>query len=421
MILFPRIVAKQHRRSVVDRNQHVHRAVVIEIAQSHAPRRQGLRKNRATLIADILKIITRIAKKQHGFAVRHARHAPFDMIIRVAIAKQQIQVTIVIKIKKLQSPTTEKFGRRRYACGKRNITKALILIVVVKRKHLLINICNEEIDPAILIVVGGIDSHPRTRSAIGAIADPGDQANFFKFPLAVGEETVGDRVVGNEQIQPAIVVDVAGDNAPCFGHEIGDACFLTYVGEGTVPIVAEQPAGHGIVDTRNAIPALMRVDVTTPLILGFAEIDEAADEEIEAAVIVVVEPDGAGSPSGGSDTGFCSDIGERAIAIVVIENAVAVLRDIKIRKSVAVIVTDSHAHAVRISWDASFFGDVRERTVPIVTVERITQRWIGIVEVTGATVHKIDIHPTVVVVIKESAASPGGLGLVNSRETAFYV
>src|SRR5260370_42299374 len=131
------------------------------------------------------------------------------------------------------------------------ITKSLILIVVVERKQFLINICNEQIDPAVLIVVGGIDSHPRTRSAVGAKADTGDQANFFKFPLTVGEETVGDRVVRDEQVQPAIVVDVAGDNAPCFGHEIGYAGFLAYVGASTVAIVAAEPAGHWIVDERN--------------------------------------------------------------------------------------------------------------------------------------------------------------------------
>ena len=99
MVLFSRIVAKQHRRSVVNRDQHVNRTVVIEITERHATCGQGLRKNRAALTADIFKTITRIAKEQHGFAVRHAGHVPFDMIIRVAIAEQQIYIAIIIKIK----------------------------------------------------------------------------------------------------------------------------------------------------------------------------------------------------------------------------------------------------------------------------------------------------------------------------------
>src|SRR5437762_4101973 len=83
------------------------------------------------------------------------------MIIRVAIAEQQIHIAIIIKIKKLQSPTTEKFCRRADSCGKRDIAKALIPIVMVEREHLLIDIRNEEIDPAVLIVVGGANYIPR--------------------------------------------------------------------------------------------------------------------------------------------------------------------------------------------------------------------------------------------------------------------
>src|SRR5947199_10194644 len=87
VILPAGIVAEKEWRAIIDGNQNVNRPVVIEITQSHAPCRQGSRKDGATLIADILKIIARIAKKQHAFTVRNTRHAPVDTIIRVAVAE----------------------------------------------------------------------------------------------------------------------------------------------------------------------------------------------------------------------------------------------------------------------------------------------------------------------------------------------
>ena len=55
--------------------------------------------------------------------------------------------------------------------------------------------------------------------------------------------------------------------------------------------------------------------------MRFAEVDEAADEQIEAAIVVIVEPDRAGGPSRRRYARFLRHIGESAVAIVVIENA----------------------------------------------------------------------------------------------------
>ncbi len=59
------------------------------------------------------------------------------------------------------------------------------------------------------------------------------------------------------------------------------------------------------------------------------EIDVVCDIEIEMAVAVVIEKGAAGVPAfqagrgAGGDAGFFRDIGERAVAIVVIERAIA--------------------------------------------------------------------------------------------------
>jgi hypothetical protein len=133
----------------------------------------------------------------------------------------------------------------------------------------------------------------------------------------------------------------------------------------------EEPAARGSVDARNAVVALFGLFVSAKFVFAFVEFDEAADEEIEFAVIVVIKPDGAGSPAGSREASFFGDVGEGAIAIVAIENAAAVLRDVHVRQAVAVVVADGNAHAVAAGRDAGFFGDVGEGAVAIVFIKSV--------------------------------------------------
>src|SRR2546429_8169542 len=84
----------------------------------------------------------------------------------------------------------------------------------------------------------------------------------------------------------------------------------------------KEPVGHGLVDGGAAIPTLAGELIATPN--GFVELCELQNEKIEAAVVVVIEPDGARAPAGSGDSGFGGDIGESAITIVVVENTLSV-------------------------------------------------------------------------------------------------
>ena len=71
----------------------------------------------------------------------------------------------------------------------------------------------------------------------------------------------------------------------------------------------------------------------------FAEFGKLADKKIEAAIVVIVEPDSAGGPSRRSYPRFFGDVGKRAIAIVVIQNAAAVLGDVKVGQAIAIVIS----------------------------------------------------------------------------------
>ena len=72
--------------------------------------------------------------------------------------------------------------------------------------------------------------------------------------------------------------------------------------------------------------------------------------------------------------------------------------------AVVIVVAHRHAHAKRgSSADASFLGDIGERAVAIVLVERVTQWLRGFVEIRRSAVDQVQVHPSVIIVIEERA------------------
>src|SRR5258708_15192554 len=55
VVLLPGYVAQQNRRSAIDMDQHVNRAIIVEVSNGQAARRNWSGKNGAALRADVLE------------------------------------------------------------------------------------------------------------------------------------------------------------------------------------------------------------------------------------------------------------------------------------------------------------------------------------------------------------------------------
>ena len=119
VILFARIVPQQDRSGIVDAHENVHRAIIIKIAERHAAARNWPRKNRAALLADILKSFATIPKQQHRFALFNTLHVLFDVDVRMAIAEKQVQLAVIIEIEELHSPAAHEHRPGSDAAGRR--------------------------------------------------------------------------------------------------------------------------------------------------------------------------------------------------------------------------------------------------------------------------------------------------------------
>ena len=182
------------------------------------------------------------------------------------------------------------------------------------------------------------------------------------------------------------------------------------------PLLWIQQARRRLEDARDAVEALAQLVVAAEHVARQRELDEAAEEQIEPAVVVVVEPDRARRPAGRGDARLLGDVGERAVAVVVVQRAAAVRGDEDVGVAVVVVVGDGAAHAeLRAAGDAGLVGDVGERAVAVVLVERVLERRLRLVEVAGAAVDHEDVDPAVVVVVEERDARPHRLRQVAVR------
>src|SRR5689334_7310867 len=124
------------------------------------------------------------------------------------------------------------------------------------------------------------------------------------------------------------------------------------------------------------------------------------------AVIVVIEPGGAGCPS----AGIChpralSDVSEGAVSIVVVQNAPAISKNKQVREAIIVVIPDGHAHAKQAFRSyACFLRNVAESAVAIVAVQSASQRIFWLIDSRCRAVSKVQIEKSILVTVNPSAA-----------------
>ena len=190
------------------------------------------------------------------------------------------------------------------------------------------------------------------RAAVDLEAAPG------AFFLAL-EHLGGVQVGGDIEVEPAVAVVVAEGGARVPVEAARDARLLCDVGEGPVAVVVEQEA-----------------------------VADVGDEQVGAAVVVVVGRRAARAPGIPGHSGLLGDLRERAVAVVAVEVVVPVARvrrlaperlerravdDVEVKETVAVVVEPAGPGAVHLDdggfrraaapgrpADAGALGDVAE-------------------------------------------------------------
>ena len=146
---------------------------------------------------------------------------------------------------------------------------------------------------------------------------------------------------------------------------------------------------------------------------GRVPLDVVDDEEVQAAVVVVVEPGGRDRPVMALEAGCAGYVLEGAVAAIVEQGVAVDAGDEQVGEAVVVIVARGDADVVACAAHSGFVGDVLEGPVVAVAVEAIAILRAGLFErwLFGA-VGEIDVGIAVVIVVEDGDAAGHGFDLV---------
>ncbi len=240
------------------------------------------------------------------------------------------------------------------------------------------------------------------------------------LPAQVVEQQVRAVVVGHEDIDKAVAVVIRNGHAHAAAEVLRDSRLGRDVRERAVAVVAVERVRERLVVFRIAVGAQLagqayRVLVHFPLAV-------VRDEQIEQAVVVVVQPGRGGGPhllaaqGRALHPGFVGDVGEGAVAIVVQQLVAGDVRHEEIGPAVVVVIAHGDAHPVALACHPGSVGDVGEGQVPVVVEEPVLVLVAFLLEGRdGRAVDEEDVGIAVVVVIEHGHARHHGLGLVLVR------
>src|SRR6266513_6509812 len=119
------------------------------------------------------------------------------------------------------------------------------MIVFIDGEHFAVEVRHEKVHPSIIIEIGRVHAHTRSRPADITVSNAGSRGDLIEFPLStIDEEKIGHRVVAHPQVTQSIVVNIGRYHAPYLAEVTRNARLLADVGKRTITIVVEEPAGH---------------------------------------------------------------------------------------------------------------------------------------------------------------------------------
>src|SRR5206468_3883801 len=137
-----------------------------------------------------------------------------------------------------------------------------------------------------------------------------------------------------------------------------------------IPVVVKKMAWSWLIVARDAVVTPVDI-IGAQDIQGFVIVDEARNEEIQFAVVVIIEPHGVRGPTRRGHTSFVCNIRESAIRVVVIKNIAAITCDVEINPAVPVIIRGADTHAKSVPRDTRLLSDITKSAIMIIPVQCI--------------------------------------------------
>ena len=373
--MLPTTTIPQHNRSlVIAVDHHIQPAVVVQIPDSRATRRDRFRIHRHRC-----ELAPKISQQQRRLQIAHLRQRQFDVVHHMTLRDEEILPAIVVKVGKLRPPAGVLQTRRAHSTGLRNIVKPAFAIVE-HRIALASQSIHKDVWQPIVIVVGKVRAHAGKAAPIAIVRRAQSHCHFLKRAIVlVSEQLLWNRIVGDEDVRPAIAIEVLHGDSQALARVPPDAACLGNIPKTAIAFVVIDKMSDRLELIGMAIVAAQRLALAAEDVHRKVPYGIARDDQIQQSVTVVVDEERACGPARATHPGLSGDVTERAVAVVAIERIVAVTSDVQIGVAVVVIVRHGDAHAVAQSAQPGLLRHVSEGAIPVVAIEPIPEGRVGLV------------------------------------------
>src|SRR5258708_106822 len=138
------------------------------------------------------------------------------------------------------------------------------------------------------------------------------------------------------------------------------------------------------------------------------EIHIIGHEEIELAIVVIIDEGRAGRPTRIADARFLSNVGEGAVAVVSEQMVWPQAGHIDVVKAIVIVVTNGDPHSPADVGETGLVCNISKSPVAVVVIESAAGLATRLHQVHRQRVNKKDIEVAVVVIIKERHTATHG-------------
>src|SRR5260370_3575052 len=236
-------VPKQGRRRVHIVEDNIDVAVVEEIAESGAASRNDGGEAAAGGGRNFLEFCAvKIAKKLRALVRRGAQFCAVGHGVDVAVGDEDVEKAIVVKVEKAGAPGKKRNCGVTEAGAEGDVCEIGAAVVAIKRFVVVGKGGDEKVELAVAIVIAEGNAHGGLGAAFFVDSETTLIAHIFKRAVATGAiEVVGCGIVGDDELEPAVVVQVGENRSESeAAFAVGHTGFASALGQRAVAIVVDE-------------------------------------------------------------------------------------------------------------------------------------------------------------------------------------
>ncbi len=233
---------------VVERAHHdVHVAVVVEVPGGQPAGHPGGLEDLARLRRDVPEAPLLVSGQERGLPVLQVRRGQLDGVEHVAPGQEEVLPPVVVVVEEADAPAGGEQADAPDAGGVGVVREGPVPGVAVERPALVGEVRDDDVGPAVVVVVGEVDPHAREGPPVLVEGGEGQQRHLLERGVApVPVEELPDGVVGHEDVGEPVPVEVGQGHAQGLPFGVGHPRRRGDVGEGPISRVAVEERGGAL-------------------------------------------------------------------------------------------------------------------------------------------------------------------------------